>query len=52
MFGIIGIIADGGGLDVDVTPKDRLGGGGPSRGSGSSCELCELDGGGSVESLV
>ena len=30
MFGIIGTIADGGGLDVDVTPKDRLGGGGPT----------------------
>ena len=52
MFGIFGTIADGGGLDVDVTPKDRLGGGRPSKGCEASCDLCELDGGGNVESLV
>ena len=50
-FGIIGTIANGGGLAVDVT----MGGGGPSGGGGASCDLCELDGpmrGGDVESLV
>ena len=47
-FGIIGTIANNGGLAVDVT----MGGGGPSGGGGAWRKLCELDGGGGVESLV
>ena len=62
MFGIIGTIANGGGLAVDVTQTPEewcirllMGGGGPSGGGGASCELCELDGpmrGGGVLCLV